>query len=211
MRSLFYLFLFIFAVAAQAQDERFVRQMLSGDLAPGGRPKAEPTPHFHVTSSLYEIDLNGDDRVEYIVMEKKDAQDWLHIHSYDKQRIFSLKLVPRGWKSDVYRVNLRQLSDQTKVLLVHYYEGSNQGIDFVGTGRLYVVSLDNNDLQTLRGHRGPQIWEEFKDTKIHYHQRPHHVSLFDLDSDGVREITVRHHLHPKVLKYAGNGGWIEAR
>lgn len=188
-----------------------MRQLLSGDLIPGGRPTPKPEPHFNVVSKLHEIDLNQDDRVESIVLEKRDAEDWLHIHAYDRSRIFSLQLIPTGFKSDVYRVNLRQISNKTKVLLVHYYEGHNQGKNFKGTARLYIISWDDNDLSTLASFRGPEIWEEFKDDKIHYHQRPQHVTLFDLDSDGVREISVRHHLNPQVVRYLGNGKWTDIR
>ncbi|MBH47250.1 MAG: hypothetical protein CME71_03670 [Halobacteriovorax sp.] len=156
---------------------------------------------------MYELDLDNDNRVEYIILEKRDSEDWLHIHNYERTRIYSLKFVRKGWESDVYKVNLRQLSEDTKILLISYYEGHNQGNNFTGTSRLYAISFEKNDLKTLSGVRGPEIWDEFKDTKIHYHRRPHHVSLFDFDSDGVREVAVRHHLSTKVMKYLGKGQW----
>ncbi len=190
-----------------AQDERFVRKLLSGDLGIEGVDQDKPKPHFNVVSPLYEIDLNGDDRVESIVIEKKDSEDWLHIQSYERKIIYSLRFVRKGWESDVYKINLRKLSPTTHVLLIRYYEGHNQGDNFTGTARLYAISWENNDLSTIKSVRGPEIWDEFKDSKIHYHQRPQVVSLNDLDSDGFKEISVRHHLSTKVMKYLGKGEW----
>lgn len=207
MKVVFTLFFLLFGQCVLAQDERFFRQLISGDLGVSAAEESKTTPHFHAASPFYEIDLDGDDRVEYIVIEKRDSEDWLHIHDYNRKRIFSLKFVRLGWESDVFRINLRQLSKDTKVLLVRYYEGHNQGENFTGTGRLYVVSWDKNDLKSLRGVRGPQLWDEFADSKIHYHQRPQHISLFDFDSDGIREVAVRHHLTTKVMKYIGKGEW----
>src|SRR5690606_35768835 len=163
----------VFSACVIAQDERFVREMLSGDLSGTPISDKKEKVHFHAISPFYEIDLDGDDRVEYIVIEKVDSKDWLHIHSYNKERIFSMQFVPKGFESDVYRINLRQISDKTKVLLISYYEGYNQAENFLSSARLYLASWDNNDLKTISHHRGPMIWEEFANTKKHYHQRPY--------------------------------------
>lgn len=209
MKLIFVIFISFFCLNrhALAQDERFFRKLLSGDFSVDGVEKEKSKVHFNVASALYEIDLDNDDRVESIIIEKRDSEDWLHIHNYNRERIFSLKFVRKGWESDVYKVNLRTLSDKTKVLLVSYYEGHNQANNFSGTARLYVINWDNNDLKSLQGVRGPELWDEFRDSQIHYHQRPHHVSLFDFDSDGIREVSVRHHLTSKVMKYLGKGDW----
>ncbi len=199
--------LFMASNSGYAQDERFIRKLLSGDLGVEGVEENKPKPHFHVTSAMYEIDLNNDNRVESIVIEKKDSEDWLHIQNYERQIIYSLKFVRKGWESDVYKINLRKLSDNTHVLLVRYYEGHNQGDNFTGTARLYTISWENNDLTKISSMRGPEIWDEFKDSKIHYHQRPQLISLNDLDGDGYKEISIRHHLSTKVMKYLGKGEW----
>lgn len=207
MKGLIITFFLIFGHRVLAQDERFVRKMLSGDFAPNNEKAVQGKKHFKAVSSFHEIDLDGDDRVESIVIEKRDSEDWLHIHNYAKEKIYSLKFVRKGWQSDVYKINMREISKDSRVLLVHYYEGHNQGENFSGTARLYVISWDKSDLKTLTAARGPLLWDEFADSKIHYHQRPMHVSLFDFDSDGIREIAVRHHLSSKVMKYSGNGKW----
>ncbi len=209
MLKLFFIFLLLFGSSYNvwAQDERFIRKLLSGDLGVEGVNEAKPKPHFNVVSPLYEIDLNEDNRVESIVIEKKDSEDWLHIQSYDRKIIFSLRFVRKGWESDVYKINLRKLSPTTHVLLVRYYEGHNQGDNFTGTARLYAITWEKNDLTTMKSVRGPEIWDEYKDSKIHYHQRPQVVSLNDLDSDGFKEVSVRHHLSTKVMKYLGKGEW----
>lgn len=199
--------LFMASNSGYAQDERFIRKLLSGDLGVEGVEENKPKPHFHVASAMYEIDLNNDNRVESIVIEKKDSEDWLHIQNYERQIIYSLKFVRKGWESDVYKINLRKLSDNTHVLLVRYYEGHNQGDNFTGTARLYTISWENNDLTKISSLRGPEIWDEFRDSKIHYHQRPQLISLNDLDGDGYKEISVRHHLSTKVMKYLGKGEW----
>ena len=199
--------LFMASNSGYAQDERFIRKLLSGDLGVEGVEEDKPKPHFHVASAMYEIDLNNDNRVESIVIEKKDSEDWLHIQNYERQIIYSLKFVRKGWESDVYKINLRKLSDNTHVLLVRYYEGHNQGDNFTGTARLYTISWENNDLTKISSMRGPEIWDEFKDSKIHYHQRPQLISLNDLDGDGYKEISIRHHLSTKVMKYLGKGEW----
>ena len=208
--SRFFIYFLMFSAFIKpgfAQDERFYRKLLSGDLGVEGVEIDKKKPYFHKASSMYELDLDNDNRLEHIILEKRDSEDWLHIHNYERVRIYSLKFVRKGWESDVYKVNLRQLSSDTKVLLISYYEGHNQGNNFTGTSRLYAISFDKNDLKSLHGVRGPEIWDEFKDTKIHYHRRPHHVSLFDFDSDGVREVAIRHHLSTKVMKYLGKGEW----
>ncbi|PIP90115.1 MAG: hypothetical protein COW01_09555 [Bdellovibrionales bacterium CG12_big_fil_rev_8_21_14_0_65_38_15] len=199
--------LFMASNSGYAQDERFIRKLLSGDLGVEGVEENKPKPHFHVASAMYEIDLNSDNRVESIVIEKKDSEDWLHIQNYERQIIYSLKFVRKGWESDVYKINLRKLSDNTHVLLVRYYEGHNQGDNFTGTARLYTISWENNDLTKISSLRGPEIWDEFRDSKIHYHQRPQLISLNDLDGDGYKEISIRHHLSTKVMKYLGKGEW----
>lgn len=199
--------LLIFSFCAQAQDERFIRRLLSGDLSGDAISIDKPKPHFRATSPMYEIDLNGDDRVEYIIVEKIDEEDWLHIHNYNRERIFSMKLIPKGWESDVYKINFRKISKDTKALLISYYEGHNQGENFISTARLYIISWDNDDFKSMASFRGPLLWEEYKNSKTHYHQRPYHVSLYDFDNDGIREIAVRHHLITRVLTYHMKGKW----
>jgi hypothetical protein len=194
---------------ALGQDERFFRQIFSGDLDQAA-PKVEPKEYFYrVNSPFYEFDLDGDFRSESFVLEKKDGEDWFHIHAYGeiKKRHLSYRLEASGPKSRIYKISVRQLSAETKLILLYFYQGVNKYLEMRGTTRLYFLTMDNNDLTTLSMYKGPVVWDEFRSFKGHYHQRNYGVSLFDYNKDGIRELAIKYHLISEVYFYQGKGNW----
>ncbi len=191
-----------------AQDERFLRQLFTGSLKKSEEKVAPAAVHYKVRTPFYEFDFNGDLRNEKIIVEKLDAQTWIHVHAYNRERVFSHKFNVNGVNSDLYRIQVRNLSPTTRVFVLYFYEGKTEYVDFSGSARVYFMTIDNNDLKTLAVKKGPAVWEEVKVGTSHYHQRNYNLSLFDYNRDGVNEITVKYHLSSKVYFYKGKGKWL---
>jgi len=191
-----------------AQDERFLRQLFSGGMQREKQKEVPPAVHYRVQSPFYEFDFDGDFRNEKMLVEKKDAQTWLHIHNYEKKRIFSYKFDVNGVRSDLYRIQVRNLSHMTRVLILYFYEGKTDFVNLEGSARVYFLTIDNSDLKTLAVKKGPAIWEEAQVGREHYHQRSYKISMFDYNRDGIDEVTVKYHLSSKVYFYKGKGKWL---
>lgn len=193
-----------------AQDERFFKETLMQERpAHVALPPEKKRFFYKITTPKYSIDINGDGLNEILTYEKRDGEDWFNILDHDKRRLLRLQLRATGIKSKLYRIGLHQISRQTRLLILHFYEGYNEYLEFNGGARYYFVTLDNNDLKTLSGHRGPLFLDERKERRGHYHLRNLHLSLYDHDNDGVKEVAVKHHLVSKIFKYRGNGQWLE--
>jgi hypothetical protein len=195
-----------------AQDEREFRDFLMGEVRTENTVTPELSLKFRVFSPLYEFDLDGDHRNEKFLLEKRDGKDWLHIHNYKDERIFSTFFEPLGERSTIYRLNIRQLSAHTKLILIHYYEGHTDYINFHGTSRLHYLTIDNNDFKTLSIYRGPAVFEEMRERMgvvNSYHQRGYHISLNDFNESGVRDVSVRYRGIVRVYRYLGLGKWID--
>ena len=106
---------------------------------------------------------------------------------------------------------MRWLSPHSKAILIHYFEGKIDYLTSHGTSRLDVITIDDKDLKKIHFAKGPIIWDEVDDKRMHYHQRPYEISVIDLDGDGIRDISVKYHLISRVMLYRGNGKWVGAK
>jgi hypothetical protein len=197
----------IFCGQVRAQDERYFRQLFTGEFARDPMKEEKGNYYLSISSPVYHVDLDDDGREERLIVVKHDGEDWIYIENHKRERIFSYKFTPKGGNSGLYRVNIRRLSKDTKIVLLQYYEGFVKYLESRGTARLYMMTIDKRDLSTIAVTPGPNIWDEHKDFKEHYHQRSSAFSLVDFNNNGIREVAVRYHLITRVYFYNGSGKW----
>lgn len=193
---------------AQAQDERFLRELLTDRFYnPEVNKNLASSEYFHVVSPFYQVDLDGNSRTESLVFEKIDGKDLIHIHNYDGQRIFSAAFTPLGTSSHLFKINLRKIGKGYRALLLHYYEGSQNYIEFTGTSRLYVITFKDLSPGGFDFFKGPLLWTEHKDAQGNYLQRAQFAVLRDFNKDGMKEISVRYQSINRVFVFNGKT-WI---
>lgn len=192
------------------QDERYFRQIFSGELVKEKAQSGEKKYSYFIHSPYYDLDLNHDNTPEQIVFVKKDSEDWVEIFENkngEQKKIFSYRFETKGYNSELYRIEFKKLSPKTSVLLMYYYEGVSKYIEMQGSSRLYVVTIDNDDLKTLSAFKGPSFFDEYRSFKGHYHLRNYQVYLQDLNNDGIKELIVKYRQTSQVFLYDGNGKW----
>lgn len=192
---------------ATAQDERFLRELLSERFYNPDIKEGAASQYFHVVSPFYEIDLDGNGRNETLIFEKIDGKDLFHIQDYEGRRLFTAGLTPLGARSHLFKINFRHIGDGHKVLLLQYYEGYQNYLEFMGTSRLYMVTFKDLKPGNFNFTKGPLLWAEYKDHQENYIQRGQHVIVHDFDKDGVKEISVRYKGINRVFRYK-SGEWI---
>ena len=96
-------------------------------------------------------------------------------------------------------------------MVLYYYEGISKYTEMQSTSRIYLVTIDNNDLKTMKAFKGPSVFEEHKSLKGHYHLRNYQVYLQDLNNDGIKEVIVKYRNVSQVLLYDGDGKWKSFR
>ncbi len=192
---------------AHAQDERYFRKMLTGEVGKKIKDGNELVPKLKVESRLYQMDLGGDAALEGMVYEKKDGQDWFHIVNAQGQDIRAFKLDAMAADSQLYKINFRNLSNRTKLLILNFYEGKNAYLGFDGRARLYFITIDDKDLSKISFFKGPTFFQEFAGYRDHYHQRFYETELIDFNNDGINEVRVRHNGNIWVYFYKDFGKW----
>lgn len=204
------IFFFLLPWGAKSQDERYFRQIFSGELVKEGQRADDKKYSYFIHTPFYALDLNRDAVAEQIIFVKKDSEDWIEIFEEKagiKTKIFSYRFETKGYDSELFRIELKKLSASTSILLLHYYEGLNRYTEMQGTSRIYALTIDNNDLKTMAGFKGPSFFEEHKSLKGHYHLRNYQVSLQDLNNDESKELIVKFRETSQVFIYNGNGKW----
>ncbi len=193
---------------AFAQDERFIRDIFSHQLS---RPqdRAQRQPIYTAASPYYQLDITGDGRREAIVYEKRDGQDWIHVHDSSGNQVYSYRFDTVGLDSQLYRIQRRSLSRETDAFLLYFYEGHTDYLEYHGTGRLYVMTMDRRELDSLSVYRGPIVWQERDSFRQGYWNREYTVDLQDLNDNGIREVIVQNYTLQRVLLYRGSGHWRE--
>lgn len=207
LRLPFFLMVLLVVSSVQAQDERLFRELLLNGEKERVESKVEALYRIKARSNRHYIDLTGDNRPESLFTSKRDGEDWLQIYDHKGKEVLRELLMPHGPFSRLYRIQIRKLNDASKVMVLYFYEGVTRYLDFRGTTRIYLVSYDNNDLETLSIYKGPVIWDENRTFREHYHQRKYEVSMYDLDGDNTRELTVNYGRMNRVYKYLGKGKW----
>lgn len=204
--GLFLLFLLSFNVSAQ--DERYYRQILNGELPSQGQNMKETQEHqFNVKGAAYNVDLNGDGFEEIIQPQKRDGVDWLEIKDSTKRKIFEAKLLAVGGDSVIYKIKLAQLSATTKVLVIYLDEGQTSGRRFESTARIFLLTMDNNDFTTFRLTQGPHHFHEKEGQRDQYWRKNYSVDIRDVDNNGTRDVVVEFNHIQRIMLYAGRGEW----
>ncbi len=204
----FFFILLLFGRSGLAQDERYYRQILTGELPKLNlEAKEAPLGQFNVLGSNYKIDLNDDQIEETIQPQKRDGVDWLEIRNSSETKVFEAKLLAMGAHSKIYKVRLVQISKNVRALIIFLDEGVTSGKRFESTGRFYVLSFENNDFSTMSLVEGPHFYHEKQAQREQYWRRDYAVNVFDVDGDGAREITVQYNHIQRIMKYIGRGVW----
>src|SRR5690606_30569035 len=107
------------------------------------------------------------------------------------RKIFEAKLLAMGGDSALYKIKLVSLSPKVRALILFLDEGKTEGRRFESTARIFVLSFENNDLNTLKLVRGPHFFQEKEAQRDQYFRREYQVNVVDLDNDGVKEISVQ--------------------
>lgn len=194
-----------------AQDERFLREIFSGDVLKPQNQIVEKLKkvHFQVTGPVYQFDLNSDDRNESVLIEKRDGQDWFHLYSYEMKKILSYKLSPQASGSAVYRLRLVRLSSNVMMLLIHHYEGLNSYLETHANSRVHMLTIENNDLATASVAAGPRYWIELQQGRETFSRRRYNLEFIDLDKTGMKELVLRYNNINAVYKFLGQGQWVQ--
>ncbi|MBC7714798.1 MAG: hypothetical protein H7177_15740 [Rhizobacter sp.] len=206
-KALILIMMFVVSWSAWPQDERYFRQLFSGELSKNKEKVDTKKYSYFVHTPYYALDLNHDGVAEQLVFVKKDNEDWVEVFNSEKAKIFSYRFENKGYDSDLFRVELKTLSPVTSILLMYYYEGVSKYINFQGTSRVYAITIDNNDLKTMAAFKGPSFFDEQKTFKGHYHKRNYEVYLEDLNRDSVKELVVKFRNVSSVFVYRGAGVW----
>lgn len=194
-------------VAAQAQDERYFRDLLSGDFTRELPPEVEP-PRFRAFSEIYELDLTGNHRFERIVFEMRDGQDWLSIFDYQKKPIFRYSLGPNAGGSRVYRLRHIQINPTVQALVVYYFEGVNTYLGIQSNARAHILTYEPVEIEkTINGFKGPAFWEEFQNGREQYRRRSYDLEFTDLNGSGTKEMVVRFQNISRVFQFEKSGFW----
>lgn len=200
--------LFTLSLGVFAQDERYYRQILNGELPALGQGLQEVVEHqFNVKGARYLVDLNGDGIEEMIQPQKRDGVDWIEISGSGSQKIFESKLLALGGESTIYKIKVAQISPKTKLLILFLDEGKTNGRRFESTARIFLLTFDNNDLSTMHLTQGPHHFHEKEGQREQYWRRDYSVEVRDVNSDGTRDVVVQFNHIQRIMLYKGQGEW----
>ncbi len=190
---------------AHAQDERFWRRMLLGDVSRENE-KAVPEPKYVFVGATHKLDLTGDGIPEGLRITKRDLLDGLEVLHADGRTLFSGALLPAGVDARIERLRLVRLSPSVTTLILYYYEGKTSSSKLEATGRLWFLTWTDGQLgrATLSG--GPRFWHEFEKVREQYGRRRRAVNVQDYDQDGVKDILVAYHHTMSVWRFR-DGKW----
>lgn len=205
--SIFLGLFFFLQMSAKAQDERYFRKMLSGEVGKDEIFKDKEIAKMKVATRNYRLDLGGDAQREGLIYQKRDGQDWFYIANAQGKELYSFKLDAMYADSSLFKINFRDISPRTKLLILHFYEGKNDYVGFDGRARIYFITVDDKDLSKVTFYKGPEVWHEYAGHRDHYHQRFYDTDLIDLNGDGIQEVRVRHNKNQWVYMYSDFGKW----
>ncbi len=208
MQHLALLCIFLITFSSHAQDERYYRQILSGELPKFSQKIDESVEHqFNVQAASYVIDLNGDGVEEIVQPQKRDGVDWIEVRGMNQSKIFEGKLLAIGGGSTIYKMKLAYLSPKVKVLVLFLDEGQSSGLKFESVARIFLLSFENNDLSTLQLTMGPHHFHEKEGQRDQYWRRDYSVEIRDINNDNVRDIVVQFNHIQRIMLYQGFGQW----
>lgn len=188
-----------------AQDERYYRKIFTGELY----DKKDEQLNFKikVATDSYLIDLNRDGKNERIRTLKKDGLDFIEIKDRFGQLILNKKLKAIGGDSTLYKIQLKTISSEADVLILHFYEGATDSTIFEARARVYFVTIQNRDLKRIYMYEGPHIFYEKEMPHGKYGLRYYTVDTFDYNNDDRNEISINYGHIQHIFFYIRNGIW----
>lgn len=201
-------FILLFIGSAAAQDERYYRKIYTNEY----KRKTEAVK-FHkdttinVASPYYRQDLNDDGLPERIRSVKRDGVDWFELYDYKGDLLFEYPLETQGIQSSLYKVRVVTINKVTRALILHFFEGYTKSTNFEGRARIYLLSFENKDFNTLKMYRGAYYFQEKETYPEAYWQRNLHVNVLDYNRDGTKEVSITFGRIAKLFSYLGNGKW----
>ena len=181
------------------QDERFFQKLYSRQR----QQKAELGPReysWEFWGKVFRYDLNGDGIAEGLQAAKKDHENWFYIRESGGRVLAAYQLETRGREGRLYRIKIKQIADQLKLLILYFYEGFTEWSEFYGTATLYFLVLNASDLNSLKWTKGPTMWLEHK-TVTGYRQRDYGIKIQDMDGDGIKEVMVHQGHIQRIFRY----------
>lgn len=210
---LLYLLFDLMSPCAKAQDERYFRQVFSGELLEISKKDKNNTTNrkynFVYTSPYYLLDINSDGQSESLAFVKKDNFDFFEIYDGKNNLIYSYLLENTGVESELYRIELKALNKHTNVILLHYFEGYTKYLNYQSVARIHAITIDRNDLKTLKGFKAAAIFDETKLLRGHYHKRNYKAYLEDINEDGTKELIVKYNNISSIYLYGKDNKWSE--
>ena len=204
------LIFFTFIATAYAQDERYFRQILSGQLPVDNDEVIDsPLRTFVVKGKSYLVDLNGDGIDETLQPLKVDGLDALEIFDSSMRKLFHAKLPAAGSDANLYKIKLVHISKTVKTLILFLDEGKTDGKKFEATARIYLLTYEDNELSTLKLTKGPHFFHEKEAQREQYYRRDYLVNVYDIDLDGTREVSIQYNHIQRIMKYKSKGEWVE--
>lgn len=198
--------IFLFENSLFAQDERFIRKMISGELLSENKKSVVPAL-FSVTGPEYRVDLNGDGLDEAVQVRNEDGLNWFLVFDSKQNILMKEKLWAMGAMSRLYRIKMVDLNPTARALILHVDEGKTESVRFESSAKMFIVSIDNKDLSTLKMVPGPRYWHEREAHREQYWRRNYTLNVLDLDQNGTKDIFVKYHGSQWIFMYQGNGQW----
>ena len=192
-----------------AQDERYYRQILTGELPQTAETKESFVRNYLVKGPEYLVDLDSDGIEEVIQPEKRDGIDYLTILSSSRTIIFSARLFASGGNSSIYKIRLVYVTPTVRTLIIFLDEGSTKGLRFESVARIYLLTYEDNKLSTLTLSPGPHIYHEKEGQRDQYWRRDFVVDVKDLNADGKREVIAHFGPIQHAYEYKGRGVWLQ--
>lgn len=189
------------------QDERYYRQILTGELPVTAEPRENFVRNYLVKGSEYLVDLDSDGIEEVIQPEKRDGIDYLNILNSSRANVFSAKLFSSGGDSHIYKIRMVYLTPRIRTLIIFLDEGATKGLRFESTARIYLLSYEDNKLSSMVLNPGPHIFHEKEAQRDQYYRRNFVVDVRDLNQDAKREIIVHFGHIQYIYEYLGSGEW----
>ena len=146
--NLFFLLSFFFSLG-HAQDERYLRRLFIDKWVKKHSDIKTKKYKYHRHTPLYQLDLDRDGISESLLVDMKGGEIWINIYNGIGKKIKEFELQVEGQKAQVYKINKRSISQNTDVLIVHFYEGFNSYLRFQRDFQIVFITWDNNNLKTF--------------------------------------------------------------
>ena len=185
--SLLVFFSFIFLSHSQNEELWLERQLFTHVNDP--RTIIKETRY---QEKEYRIDINNGGSKESIRIGKKLEKDFLELRDFGGRLLFRYDFQPKGPGSFLYKLRFSFVNKKTPIILAFYYTGEVGSRDTESKGLLYWFTFDDLSLTSAQVHKGPPFWHEVHQNNELYFQREYKVGILDKNSDGRKEILVKH-------------------